>query len=50
MTGNIAIDYAKNTINANPNVDNTAPSVFIPQRYPYNPGSVGFGPTTGYKK
>jgi len=50
MTGNIAIDYANNVINAHPNTDNTAPSVFIPQRFPYNPGSVGFGPTTGYKK
>lgn len=50
MTGNIAIDYARQVINANSGVDNTAPSVFIPQRFPYNPGSVGFGPHTGYKK
>jgi hypothetical protein len=50
MTGNIAIESAQQVINANPGVDQTPPSVFIPQRYPYNPGSVGFGPTTGYKK
>ena len=50
MTGNIAIGYAKQVINANPGIDNTAPSVFIPQRFPYNPGAVGFGPTTGYKR
>jgi hypothetical protein len=50
MTGNIAIDFAKNVINSKPNIDNTAPSVFIPQRYPYNPGDFTFGPTTGYKK
>ncbi|MFZ4457100.1 MAG: starch-binding protein [Bacteroidales bacterium] len=50
MTGNIAIDYAKNVITSKQGVDNTAPSVFIPQRFPYNPGSTGFGPTTGYKK
>ncbi len=50
MTGNIAIEYAQKVIDAHPNSDNTAPSVFIPQRFPYNPGSVGFGPTTGYKK
>lgn len=50
MTGNIAIEYAQQVINANAGVDLTPPSVFIPQRYPYNPGSVGFGPTTGYKK
>lgn len=50
MTGNIAIDYAKNVITTHVGVDNTPPSVFIPQRFPYNPGSVGFGPTTAYKK
>ena len=50
MTGNIAIDYAKKVINAKPGQDNTPPSVFIPQRFPYNPGGTGWGPTTGYKK
>lgn len=50
MTGNIAIDYAEKVINKNPQVDKTPPTVFIPQRFPYNPGSTGFGPTTGYKK
>ena len=50
MTGNIAIDYANKVIIAHDGLDMTPPSVFIPQRYPYNPGSVGFGPTTGYKK
>lgn len=50
LTGNIAIDYAQKVIQANPGTDNTAPSVFIPQRFPYNPSATGFGPTTGYKK
>ena len=50
MTGNIAIEYAQKVINSKPGVDNTPPSVFIPQRYPYNPGGTGWGPTTGYKK
>ncbi|MDR2475136.1 MAG: T9SS type A sorting domain-containing protein [Bacteroidales bacterium] len=50
MTGNIAIEYAQKVINAKSGTDNTAPSVFIPQRYPYNPGGTGFGPTTSYKK
>jgi len=50
LTGNIAIEYAERVINAKPGVDNTPPAVFIPQRYPYNPGGIGFGPTTGYKK
>ena len=50
LTGNIAIDYAKKVITANSGTDNTAPSVFIPQRFPYNPGGYAFGPITGYKK
>lgn len=50
LTGNIAIEYAQKVIQANQGTDRTAPSVFIPQRFPYNPGSAGFGPTTGYKK
>ncbi|HNX89765.1 MAG TPA: starch-binding protein [Paludibacteraceae bacterium] len=50
MTGNIAIDYANRVISANSGTDNTAPSVFIPQRFPYNPGGYAFGPITGYKK
>ena len=50
MTGNIAIEYAQKVINSKPGQDNTPPSVFIPQRYPYNPGATGWGPTTGYKK
>ena len=50
MTGNIAIEYAQKVINSKAGIDNTPPSVFIPQRYPYNPGGTGWGPTTGYKK
>jgi len=50
LTGNIAIKYAKNVISSHSGVDKTPPSVFIPQRFPYNPGSIGFGPTTSYKK
>lgn len=30
--------------------DDTPPTVLIPQRYPYNPGGVGFGPTYGYQQ
>lgn len=50
MTGNIAIGYAQEVIDAQPGVDHTPPSVFIPQRFPYNPGGTGFGPITGYQK
>lgn len=49
LAGNIAIDFAEDVIATNPGVDQTAPSVFIPQRYPYNPGAEGFGPTYGYQ-
>jgi uncharacterized protein YjdB len=47
--GNHAIEYAKAVINAHPGVDNTAPGIFNPQRFPYNPGGKGFGPLFGYK-
>ena len=47
---NNAIEYADAVIDAHPGVDNTAPSVFIPQRWPYNPGGIAFGPTSGYQQ
>ncbi|MDD3194180.1 MAG: starch-binding protein [Paludibacter sp.] len=50
MTGAIAIEYASKVINAHPGVDQTPPSVFIPQRFPYNPGRTGFGPLTAYQQ
>jgi hypothetical protein len=30
-------------LTANPSLDTTPPTVFIPQRYPYDPGSTNFG-------
>lgn len=50
VAANNAVDYAQDVIDANPGVDNTKPSVFIPQRYPYNPGEMGFGPLYGYQQ
>lgn len=50
IAGNNAISHAQNVINANSGVDNTAPSVFIPQRFPYNPGGREFGPIYGYQE
>lgn len=47
---NNASEYADSVISQNPNVDPTAPSVFIPQRFPYNPGGTGFGPIYGYQQ
>ncbi|WP_310556588.1 starch-binding protein [Flavobacterium sp.] len=50
VAANNAISFAQPTLNANPGVDTTKPSVFVPQRYPYNPGEVGFGPTYAYQQ
>ena len=50
LAGNIAIEHALNVINNKPEEDTTPPSVFIPQRFPYNPGGKGFGPIYGYKE
>lgn len=47
---NLATNFADQVIDANPGIDNTPPTVFIPQRYPYNPGGTGFGPTYGYQQ
>ena len=46
---NRCVQFAKPTIDAHPGVDNTKPSVFIPQRWPYNPGENGYGAPYGYK-
>ncbi|MBU1718446.1 MAG: T9SS type A sorting domain-containing protein [Bacteroidetes bacterium] len=50
VAANLAVGYADQVISANPGVDNTAPAVFVPQRYPYNPGGIGFGPNYGYQQ
>ncbi len=50
IAGNNAITYAQNEINAHSGTDNTPPSVFIPQRFPYNPGGKEFGPVYGYQE
>ncbi len=50
IASNNAVAYAQQVIDDNTGVDTTSPSVFIPQRYPYNPGEIGFGPTYGYQQ
>jgi hypothetical protein len=47
---NRCVQFAKPTLDANPGIDNTKPSVFIPQRWPYNPGEKGYGAPYGYKE
>ncbi|QLC65725.1 starch-binding protein [Flavobacterium sp. LPB0248] len=46
---NRCVQFAKPTLDAHPGVDNTKPSVFIPQRWPYNPGEKGYGAPYAYK-
>ncbi|MCK5342912.1 MAG: hypothetical protein KAR20_05890, partial [Candidatus Heimdallarchaeota archaeon] len=47
---NKAMEFADAEIFTHQGVDNTAPSVFIPQRFPYNPGGKGFGPIYSYQE
>jgi len=47
---NLACGFANQVIDAHPGTDNTPPTVFIPQRYPYNPGGTGFGPNYAYQQ
>jgi len=46
---NQAISLAAPVIQGQSGNDQTPPSVFVPQRYPYNPGGTGFGPNYGYQ-
>ena len=50
IASNNAVEIAKEITDNNLNNDTTKPSVFIPQRYPYNPGEIGFGPTYNYQQ
>lgn len=47
---NKACSFANQVISAHAGTDNTPPTVFVPQRYPYNPGGTGFGPNYGYQQ
>jgi len=47
---NRAVSYATNVLAAYPaDHDQTGPTVFVPQRYPYNPGSTNYGAQYGYR-
>ena len=50
VAANNAVGFAQNVIDNHAGTDTTSPSVFIPQRYPYNPGEIGFGPNYGYQQ
>jgi len=46
---NEAAEHADAVI-GNANGDQTPPTVWLPQRHPWNPGSVNFGPQYGYQQ
>jgi len=50
LASNLAVGFADQVIATNQGTDNTPPSVLVPQRYPYNPGGIGFGPDYGYQQ
>lgn len=47
LAANRAIAFATNVI-GNGALDRTPPTMFKPQRFPWNPGGMGWGPLTGY--
>jgi hypothetical protein len=49
LAANRAINFATNVI-GNGALDQTPPTMFKPQRFPWNPGGMGWGPLTGYKE
>ena len=51
LAANRAVMHAQNAIGNNPGnvTDQTPPSVFKPQRFPWNPGGAGWGPLVGYR-
>lgn len=49
LAANRAIALATNVI-GNGALDQTPPTMFKPQRFPWNPGGMGWGPLTGYKE
>jgi glycosyl hydrolase family 57 len=44
-----AVRNVDSILTANPSLDTTPPTVFIPQRYPYNPGTTNFGVEYSYQ-
>jgi hypothetical protein len=47
---NQSVEFAQQALSSHKHIlDRTAPSVFVPQRYPYNPGSINYGASYGYR-
>jgi hypothetical protein len=49
VSGNRAMIYADQLI-GNASADRTPPTIWTPQRHPWNPGSTNFGPQYGYRQ
>ncbi|MEW5691845.1 MAG: fibronectin type III domain-containing protein [Candidatus Hydrogenedentota bacterium] len=49
ISSNEAVYHADLILGSNPN-DLTPPTIWLPQRYPYNPGSLNFGAIYNYKQ
>lgn len=49
LASNKAIGFAESAIGGDLALDATPPTVFKPQRFPWNPGGKGWGPLTGYR-
>lgn len=49
LASNRAISQVKSLVEANPTRDRTPPTIFKPQRFPWNPGGRGWGPLTLYR-
>lgn len=47
---NEAVQHADAVINSPGAVDQTPPTIWLPQRFPWNPGSTNFGPAHGYQQ
>ena len=49
IASNLAVSYADQVI-GDASADTTPPTIWIPQRHPWNPGSLNFGPQYGYQQ
>lgn len=50
LAANNAVAEASAVLDSWFGADPTPPNVFVPQRWPWNPGGIGFGPTAGYQQ
>ncbi len=50
VSSNRALTYIAPMLSAGAANDRTAPTIFPPQRHPWNPGGLNFGPQHGYRQ